>query len=201
VRGKVGAAAGPLTAEAEAGKSASSTSSFSRPDFSSERKGIEVINYLIEHNTPQYYKTREEWLLRRANADFWIEWQQSQLFPKLINSSAVDRIAPLTGKVSKEEREDIERKAERYEAYLMDGLRSSGFVVVDGTFSVHAVGNNINLLEHFSAKPTVVFRAELPKSAMDGVLREGRTHLTMFGNVIKTLDNEGYVDLRPIALY
>jgi hypothetical protein len=199
VRGKVGAATGLISAEVESGKSASSTSSFSRTDFSSERKCIEVVNYLIENNTPQYYRNREEWLLRRANADYWIAMQKFQLNPT--DPSAIHGIRPLTDKASKEEKAEAERKAKQFEQFLMDYLKTSGFVVVDGAFSLSANGNNIILLEHFAAKPTVVFRVTLPKSALSDVPHEGSLQMRVFGDVIKPLDSGGYVDVRPIALY
>jgi hypothetical protein len=200
VRGKVGAAAGLLSAEAEGGKSASLTSSFSRTGFSGERKCVEVLNYVIESNTPpQYYRTSEDWLLRRANADYLIALQQFRLNPK--DASAIQGIRPLTDKASKEEKDEAAHKAKQYQEFLMFYLKSSGFVVVDGVFNVSVNDNNIILLEHFSAKPTVVFRAKLPKSALPDIPHTGSLQLKLFGDVIKPLDSDGYVDVRPIALY
>jgi hypothetical protein len=155
---------------------------------------------MIENSTsPQYYRTWEDWLVRRANADYWIALQQFQLNPK--DTSALHGIRPLTDTASKEEKEEAARKAKQYQEFLMSQLKSTGFVVVDGVFNVSVNDNNIVLLEHFSAKPTVVFRAKLPKSALPDVPHTGSLQLKLFGDVIKPLDGNGFVDVRPIALY
>jgi hypothetical protein len=200
VRGKVGAVAGPLSAEGEAGKSASLTSSFSRTEFSSEKKCIEVVNYLIESNTPpQYYRNRDDWLLRQANADYWRALERLRMNPG--DRAAISGIRPLTDKASPDEKEEAERKAQQYQQSLVFYLKSSGFAVVDGTFDISVSGNDIILLERFSAKPRVVFRAKLPKSALPDVTHEGSIQLKLFGDVIRPLDGDGYVDLRPIAIF
>jgi hypothetical protein len=69
-------------------------------------------------------------------------------------------------------------------------LRSSGFAIVDGVFNITVSGNDIILLERFSAKPRVVFRAKLPKSALPDVTHEGSIQLKLFGDVIQPLDGE-----------
>ena len=69
-QGKVGVAGGGVSGEVSAGKSANSTSSFSRTHFSQERECIEIMKYIADtYGSSRYYSTRDRWMQTRAATD------------------------------------------------------------------------------------------------------------------------------------
>ena len=77
-RAKAGIEAGPANVEAGVERGKASTSSYSRTDFSSERKCIVVMEYVIANNISRYYTSRDRWML--TNHMLWsiVEAQQEQ---------------------------------------------------------------------------------------------------------------------------
>lgn len=71
---------------------------------------------------------------------------------------------------------------------------------LDTAFHTSPDGNEATMVAEFSAKPhPVCFRVTVPKSVRSEVV--GKARLRVFGDVTQALSNDGYVDIRAIALY
>jgi hypothetical protein len=58
------------------------------------------------------------------------------------------------------------------------------------------------LTDTFSAKPRkVVFRVYMPKSQMAEFQNQSKMRLKVFGDTLHPLSTDGYVEIRPIAVY
>jgi hypothetical protein len=211
LKGKVGVAVtGVLSAEAESGKGVASTSSFARASFSSERKCIELMNYLVDHGNPKYYTSSEQWVLGKENAALALEMERNKHEP--IDLSKLHPITPVLDnssdtsaddKPTEEQKRNAENKAKQYQLDLQDELKSlRGYVFVDGEFSKTTDGDALTLVETFSTKPRkVLFRVRVPISQMPILQKQSRLRLKVFGDVISPLSGDGYLDIRPIAAY
>ena len=95
---------------------------------------------------------------------------------------------------------EVERAAKR-EEILANELRSvQGLVFLDGAFSKSIVGEELILIEEFSTAPRAVyFTVHIPKSGKADI--PGKGVLRVFGDVLRPLDAEGYLDIRAIAVY
>jgi hypothetical protein len=210
-KAKVGVAVtGVVNAEAESGKGVASTSSFARASFSSERKCIELMNYLVDHGTPRYYTTSQEWALGRENAALALEMEKNKHEP--VDPSKLHPIKPTWGadsdalpndKPTEEQIRDAERKTKQYQSDLEYELKSlTGYVFIKGEFSKTTDGDALTLVETFSTKPRkVLFRLSVPMSQMPIFQKQSKLRLKVFGDVIRPLSGDGYVDVRLIAAY
>jgi hypothetical protein len=206
-KGKVGVGVSAATAEAEAGKSESSTSSFARATFSTERKGVELMNYVVNNRAPKYYTNSRGWFLGRENAALALQMEKEKNAP--VDWSKLKPIKPVSDSViggdppSEEEKREAERKAKQYQSELFGQLESlGGYVFVAGEFDLTLNGDALMLAETFSVKPRrVVFRIYVPKSQMTEFQNQSRLRLSVFGDTTRPLSSDGYVDVRPIAIY
>lgn len=188
--GKAGIAAGPITAEAQASKGTSSTSSFAQTTSSVERKCIRVMNYVVEHRDPRYYTGISDAIKRRKGAR--VDW--SRLKP----------IRPLDEKLPTPEELEAERQTDKkFEGELSNELRSlTGFVFIDGEFTLTVSAGTLTLLEQFSEKPyKVLFRVNIPTSSCPDLVNKHKLRLRVFGDVLRPLDDRGYVDIQGVAIY
>jgi len=206
LKGKVGVAvSGALNAEAEARKGISSTSSFARADFSSERKCIDLMNYVLERRSPRYYTDSRSWFRAREYASVAAQMELDKRSP--IDSSKIRPIKPVDGtpseKATEEEKQEAERKAKEYQSELQNELKSlSEYVFVDGEFHKAVNGDTLILVETFSKKPfKALFRVNVPSAQMPVFQNHNGLRLKVFGSVISPLGSDGYVDIRPIAAY
>jgi hypothetical protein len=208
-KGKVGlTVGGAVSAEAEAGKGVSSTSSFARANFSRERKCIELMNYVVRNKNPKYYRNINSWFLGRENAALAVQMEQNKRAPidlsKLRRSEPLDDPETIAGRApTDEEKREAIRKAKQYESELQNELKSlDGYVFIDGVFEKTMNGDNMVFVENFSTKPLkILFRMTIPPPQLPNIENLHRLRLRVFGDVIRPLDSDGYVDIRTIAVY
>jgi len=199
---------GPALAEAEAAGSKATTSSYVPPSALGGRKCIDVMKYVTANHIVHYYTNRSGWMLRRAMIGL-IEKTQEQIAGTPINESKVRALppaVPLVGSPTSSTQGngvEAERKAARYEAEMEHELRSlSGLLFVNGQFNEATGGENVVMVETFSTKPhKVQFRFSIPKSQMPDIQGENGVRLRVFGNVIRPLGRDGYVNIQAIAAY
>lgn len=191
-RAKLGINAGPATAEAGFENGKASTSSYSRADFSSERKCVEVMQYIVENKTARYYTT----------SDMWMRTYETIL---LLMHIKVDWIVRRP-KEEKQPTETEKRKAEdrqrnQTEDALLSELRNlRGLVFLDSVFDTPAGGIDEVLVAEFSTElHRIFFRVNVPVSVRRQILT--KTRLRVFGDVTRGLTSDGYVDIRAIAVY
>jgi hypothetical protein len=201
-KGKVVAGvSGVATGEAEAGKTESSKSSFERATFTTERKCVDLMNYVVDNRGPKYYTNSRGWFSGRENAALAAQMEKNKTAPvdwtKLPYEKLVD------DPPSEEEKREAERKAKQYQAELQNELETlSGYVFIDGEFGGTVNGDTLTLTEAFSVKPRkVVFRVNLAKSKMPEFQKQNGLRLRVFGDTIRPLSKDGYVDIRLIAAY
>jgi hypothetical protein len=204
-RAKAGIAAGPANAEAGYEKRKTSTSSYSRPDFSSERKCIAVMRYVVENNRAAYYTTRDSWLGAKRIVSSILKRQQSQIESQLTSlHMKLGTVVPVKGEqrpTEGETREAEDRDRKQAEETLQGELHNlRGLVFLDSVFDTPPDGNDAMLVAEFSAEPhRVVFRVSVPKSVRSEIPDKAR--LRVFGDVTRPLTGDGYVDIRAIAVY
>jgi hypothetical protein len=201
-KGKMGVSvSGAMTAEAEAGQSESSTSSFARTTFSTERKGVELMNYVVDNRAPKYYTSSREWFLGRENAALALQLEHDKTAP--LDPSRLKRIKPLGEPPTEEEQRESEQKAQRYQSELLNELESlNGYVFLSGEFDRTVNGDTLILTETFLVKPhKVIFRINVPKSKVPEFQHSSKLRLRMFGDTVRPLSDDGYVDVRLIAAY
>lgn len=197
-RAKVGIDAGPANVEAGIENGKASTSSYSRTDFSPDRKCIVVMQDVVEKNRAKYYTTSEAWMGTQRTIEAMLKAQEDQLT-----------------ELAKYYQEAVRRRADPHKAvgtftlevkpppggllqYELKNLQ--GLVFVDSVFDTQANGNATVLIAEFSPEPErVFFRVNVAKSAKLDVLRKAR--LRVFGDVTRGLTNNGYVDIQAIAIY
>ncbi len=196
---KVGAAGGGISAEVTKGKGASSTSSFARTHFSQERECIEVMKYIADtYGSARYYATRERWIRTREAADGVLDMQQKENAAILNRFRASLGLAPAPESAKKPT--EAERRAKREEILGSELHDLQGLVFLDGIFSKSATTDDPVLLEKFSTAPRkVYFRVHIPKSGKADIPPRGV--LRVFGDVLRPLDADGYIDIRAIAIY
>jgi hypothetical protein len=196
---KVGAAGGGISAEVTKGKGASSTSSFSRTHFSQERECIEVMKYIADTSgSAKYFATRERWIQNREAADGILDMQQKET-AAILNRFRVSLGLQPTPESAKKPTE-AERRAKREKILASELHDLQGLVFLDGIFSKSATNGDLTLLEQFStAPPKVYFRVHIPKIGKADIPARGV--LRVFGDVLRPLDAEGYIDIRAIAIY
>lgn len=200
-KGKLGAGvSGIATGEAEAGKTESDKSTFERATFTTERKGVELMNYVVDNRGPKYYTNSQRWFLGRENAALSSQMERAKHF---VDWSSLKPIKLVDDPPTEEEKREAEQKAKQYRLELQNELETlSGYVFIDGEFSGIGNGDSLTLTEAFSVKPhKVVFRINLPKSQMPVFQNQNRLRLRVFGDTIHPLSKDGYVDVRIIAAY
>ena len=202
VKGKVSVGVGgAVNAEGEAGKSVSSTSSFARTTFSTERKCVVLMNYLVDYHGPKYYTNSQGWFLGRENAALALQMWQNRNGP--VDYSKIPLEKQLGDPPTEEERREAEGKVKQYQSELLDELNSlNGYVFINGDFDRTIDGDTLILRETFSFKPRkVIFRISLPKSQVPEFQKQSRLRLRVFGDTIRPLSKDGYLDVRLIAAY
>jgi hypothetical protein len=201
IRGKVGVATGAVNAEAEAAKESTATSSFAKTALSSSKKCLSVMNNIVERQSPKHYSSREDWILLRAGADRALQDQKNMSGPvtrEKIESLRLDALP------TPEQLEEGEKKTKEYDAELQRELQSlRGYVFVDGEFERTVYGDSVTLMRRFSTlrDKKFSFRFSLLKSGTQGIPQMSRLHLTIFGDVLHSADKNGYIDVRPLAIY
>jgi hypothetical protein len=207
-KGKAGISAGPVTGEVEGGKGITSTSSFARAGFSVERKGLEVMNFIVEKRGPKYYTTISDAIERQKKIQGLLEMQSRRL-NRSVDWTQIKPMAPVGAQPTSKEpvrqkptpEELVQEKG--YETELDNELKSlKGYVFIDGEFSRAIYGDTITLVEQFSTKPhRVFFRVNVPKAAAPDLQDKDEFRLRVFGDVLHPMDQQGYVDIKGIAIY
>jgi hypothetical protein len=201
-KGKVGAGvSGAVTVEGEVGKTESSKSSFERATFTTERKGVELMNYVVDNRQPRYYTNSQRWFFGRENAALALQMEKNKTAPMDWSKIPFEKL--VDDPPTEEEKREAEQKAKQYQAELQNELLSlTGYVFIDGDFGGVIDSDTLTLTETFSVKPRkVVFRINVPKSQMPEFQNQNRMRLTVFGDTIGPLSQDGYVDVRLIAAY
>jgi len=142
-----------------------------------------VMNYLVDYREPKYYTNNQEWIKGRGLA-------LMAFFMNHVDNNLAHWHDPYsyTG----------------YESQLAAELKSlNGFVFIDGEFGGTVNGDMLTLTEAFTVDPPpkVVFRINVPKSQMPEFQKQNRLRLRVFGDTIRPLSKDGYVDVRIIAAY
>jgi hypothetical protein len=96
----------------------------------------------------------------------------------------------------------VELRAEWHTELRRELESVRGLVFVDGDFQGSANGESTILIEEFAERPfKASFRIFLPRKAVLDVPPTKPLHLTVFGDVTKPFGEDGFVDIRPVALY
>ena len=201
IGGKVGVATGTVSAEAEAAKRTTSTSSFAKTELSNSKKCLLVMNSIIEKQSPKHYSSREDWILRKADAERAQELEKNMTGP--VNWDKLKYVPPVV-LPTPEQLEEASKKTEEYDAELQRELQSlRGYVFVDGEFDRIVNGDSVTFVRKFSTQrgKRAAFRFNLPKTAVQGIPEMNRPQLAIFGDVLHSADKDGYVDVRPLAVY
>jgi hypothetical protein len=195
-RAKVDLQAGAASTELSTEKGKASTSSFARQDFSPERKCIEVMQFAVSNNRARYYTTADAWITTEKVRESILKAQGDRVAALESRIPPVVTILPtgqqqatwtvtLTG---------LDTPEHALQTELQD---SKGLVFLDEVFNPL---NGTVLIGEFSREPRrIFFRVTVPGAAKLDVLPKAR--LRVFGDVIRGLTSEGYVDVRAIALY
>lgn len=201
---KAGIEAGPVETELGASKHQESTSTYQHLDFSPERQCVEVMNFLLEGHQANYYTSDRQWISQNAASNFQLQLMLIQ------KSSTKFKPLPLEqpvggGTPTKEERDAAEDQLKQYEDALNAELTSlQGMVIIDGTFAAsYSPQGNPVLVEAFADMPRrLVFRVAAPSTPeLSRILSLGRTHLRVFGTVLRPLRENGVIEVRPIAIF
>lgn len=195
-RAKVDLQAGAASTELGAEKGKASTSSFTRQDFSPERKCIEVTQFAVSNNRAKYYTTADAWITTEKVRESILKAQGDQV------ATLESRIPPVVTILPHGQQQAtwtttltvLDTPEHALQTELQD---SKGLVFLDDVFNPI---NGTVLVGEFSREPRHIFlRVTVPSAAKLDVLPKAR--LRVFGDVIRGLTSEGYVDVRAIALY
>jgi hypothetical protein len=201
-KGKLGAGvSGVANGEAEVGKTESDKSTFERATFTTERKCVDLMNYVVDNRAPKYYTTSPWWFVGRLRTALALTMEQIRKAP--FNLSNIPREKHFGDPPSEEDKREAEQKVKQYQSELQNDLENlTGYVFIEGDFGGAVNGDTLTLTEAFSVKPRkVVFRINLPKSQMPEFQNQNKVRLTVFGDTIRPLSKDGYVDVRIIAAY
>ena len=198
---KASIGASSIKAEVDAGKKTSSTSSFSRTDFSTARKCVDLMKFVVNNSKARYYTTSDRWMTFREIADSTIERQNTDI--QILVELFAGRMPSPTKKAPSEEEKRLLAKAKQQqnEKNLQSELQDlQGLVFVDGVFDKITREQDVTLVSKFSTQPhQVYFRVSIP--VLEGSDIRDKSKLRIFGDVVRPLRSDGYVDIRAIAVY
>jgi hypothetical protein len=206
---KAGVKAGVAEAEVGGSKRQQDNSLYKRVESSPERECVEVMDFQLGRSQIQYYTDGRQWINRRAALNFHTGLAQIDKDFEVAKKAAPIKPLPLEEPLaqppSKEEQEAAERQLKQYEDLFNTELSSlQGMVIVDGEFTAtRSADGNALLVERFADKPRRVdFRFTAPSTPeLTQIVSIGRTHLRVFGTVLKPLGADGVIEVRPIAVY
>jgi hypothetical protein len=207
---KAGVKAGSVGGEVEATKKQEATSTYNRLNFSAERQCSEVMKFVLKHEQAQYYTDGGTWFLRKTVKTMWDQYEASIQSPQTrevtmgdigkLRLELVWRQAP-----TKEEQEETQLRVKQYEQEFDTELTTlEGLVFVQGEFKItHSQQGSLLLAENFADSPRhVVFRVNVPLTPeMSSVGAMNKTRLRVFGTILRPLDDDGVIEVRPIAIY
>jgi hypothetical protein len=184
-----GAEAGTAGGKVQVGgeQSGEEEKKFTRAEFTPEKKCIAVMKYVRATWPANYYTAFNDWLTR-YQTQLIIDANRPEIRP---GGSGWGPTANLN---------------ERFAADLKEQLRSvRGLIFVDGEFTESLQGDKAVLTSDFSVPTTppskaASFRVSLPRKEIANLPKQ-RLRLTIFGDVIKPLGEDGTVDIAPIAIY
>lgn len=198
---KLGVGGGGINAEGQQGKSSTSTSSFSRSHFSQERECIEVMKYIVDNRSAKAYTTSESWMVLREAASAVVKNQGillSALFERERAELGLDPLPP--PKNSGQPLTDEQKKQQNQDSLRIELQALQGLIFLDNAFDKITSASESILVDKFETKPrAVTFRVHVPKSAKADLPKNGR--LRVFGDVVRPLGDDGYVDVRAIAIF
>jgi hypothetical protein len=164
---------------------------FTRAEFTPEKKCIAVMKYVRATWPANYFTAFQDWLTR----------YQTQLMIDANRNQGLE-IRP-RGTYGWGPTADFN---ERFAADLNEQLRSvRGLIFVDGEFTESLQGDQALLTYDFSvpttpARKAASFRVSLPRKQIASLPTQ-RLRLTIFGDIIKPLGDDGTIDIAPIAIY
>jgi hypothetical protein len=203
VEGKVGAKAGAAEAEIGGSRQQNSSSTYRRLEFSPERECVRVMNFVLQGNNLKYLRTSDDWLRRRQAADF--QRRYDEILKRAIPSSQNAPIASSPDRANKATDDEEVVAAELVKVYRAE-LRSmlaslEGLVFVDGDFTISRTSQaTVTLLEQYSSAPRVMIKVTASTATGFGLMA-GRAHLRVFGTVIRPLEDNAPIEVRPIAVF
>ena len=161
------------------------------------------MNNVVDTKSPRHYSSREVWVLLKAGADrAWTDkWSMSDpiTWDKLEYWKSNGSLLP-----TPEQLEQAKKKTKEYDVQLQRELQElRGYVFIDGEFDRTINGDSVALVRRFSSQRNrqVFFRMNLAKNATQGIPDMNRPQLTVFGVVLHSMDKDGFVDVRPLAIY
>lgn len=196
---KVEVTGGPASIEAGLEKGKNSTSSYSRTDFSAERKCIVIMQYVTDNGRSTYFTNGARWIEQSVAIQAVLR-QQQKLLADVFKRESPD-LHTVPNQASLEE--EVQKSKDRKNA--LDALKSTldelkGLVFLDTDFNPSSEGSGPGLVAEFLMAPKgVLFRVSVPESFR--VQIQGRTRLTVFGDVTRSLTSDGIVEFRAIAVY
>jgi hypothetical protein len=105
---------------------------------------------------------------------------------------------------TKEEQEAAQLQLKQYEQELDNELSSlQGEVIVDGDFVIGRLSDGRSVFtERFADNPRrVLFGAEAPSTPdLSRIASIRTTHLHLFGTILRPLGDDGFIEIRPIAI-
>jgi hypothetical protein len=201
LKGEAAAGVGDARLGIEGEKANESKSTFGRSDFSSDRKCVEVMRYVRETWPASYYTTASQWYLNimlEEKADWYYELFSG--WP--IDPTRAKPALPLSEGTTEAREIEAAQPAERQTELRMELRSLRGLVFVDGGFQESANGESGILFEEFSERPfKASFRIFLPRGAIHDIPAKKSLHLTVFGDVIRPLGDDGVADIRAVAVY
>lgn len=189
VKGKAALGSGAANMSLEAGKETASKSTFARSEPLPERKAVELMQYARKTWPDNYYSSDSDWYVKRVLSN------TVDQFTKIANGETV--------KIERYDPQQAERTADLQKRVLRGQLgRLGGWAFVDGDFEKSTSGDGVVLIRHFSDKPfKCSFRIYLPRAALKSLPNVKQFHARVFGEVIRPLEDDGFVDLKGVAIY
>jgi len=189
VKGKAELGNGAAHMGVEAGKEAASKSTFTRSEPLPERKALELMQYARKTWPDNYYSSDSDWYVKRVLSN------AVDQFTKIANGETV--------KIERYDPQQAERTADLQKWVLRGQLgRLGGWAFVDGDFEKSTSVDGVILIRHFSDKPfKCSFRIYLPRTALKSLPNVRRFHARVFGEVVRPLEDDGFVDLKGVAIY
>jgi len=197
VKGKLDAGVGDTGISVGAERGRESKSTYDRSNFSSERKCVEVMKYAQDTWPDNYYTTDFDWYWRKLVK----QWKEKLNFGERVNPEALRPIPPLPIN-SDELKRQTEAQNEEWRRELKTELSTiHGWVFVAGDFEKAADGGVV-LVEKFSKVPTKsAFKIFLPVKASQGLPTTKPLKLRVFGEIIRPLDTDGFIDVAGVAVF
>lgn len=189
VKGKAELGSGAANMGAEAGKETASKSTFTRSEPLPERKAVELMQYARKTWPDNYYSSDSDWYLKRVFSN------TVDQFTRIASGETVN-IPPFDPQQAK-------RTADLQKRVLQGQLGTlGGWAFVDGDFEKSTNGEGVILIRHFSDEPfKCSFRIYLPLIAVKSLPSVKQLHARVFGEVMRPLGNDGFIDLKGVAVY